>query len=155
MRSCATSTPTRRSTGYATTPQSSATSTVGERVIAKSFAAFGLIALALAGAGLYGVMAFAVAQRTREIGVRRALGAPTRHVLGDVFGRSFVELGVGLAIGVVAGIALARLLTHSLPNIEAVGVAAIGAALGVLIVAVALAVSVPVRRALVSIRPLR
>jgi ABC-type antimicrobial peptide transport system permease subunit len=123
-------------------------STVGERVIAKSFAAFGLIALALAGAGLYGVMAFAVAQRTREIGVRRALGAPARHVLGDVFGRSFVELGAGLAIGVVAGIVLARLLTRSLSNIETVGVAAIAAVLGVLVVAVALAVSVPVRRAL-------
>jgi len=123
-------------------------STIGERVIAKSFAAFGAIALLLAGAGLYGVMAFAVAQRTREIGVRRALGAPARYVLGDVFGRGFIELGVGLAIGSVAGIALAHLLTQSLANIEAVGVAAIGAALAVLIVAVALAVSVPVRRAL-------
>ncbi len=123
-------------------------STVGERVIAKSFAVFGLIALALAGAGLYGVMAFAVAQRTREIGVRRALGAPARHVLGDVFGRSFVELGIGLVVGVVAGIVLARLLTRSFSNIETVGIVAIAAALGVLVVAVALAVSVPVRRAL-------
>ncbi|HEY6985916.1 MAG TPA: ABC transporter permease, partial [Rhodanobacteraceae bacterium] len=122
--------------------------TIGERVIAKSFAAFGLIALALAGAGLYGVMAFAVTQRTREIGVRRALGAPARHVLGDVFGRSLIELGAGLAIGVVAGIGLAHLLTRSLANIETVGVAAIAAALGVLVVAVTLAVSVPVRRAL-------
>lgn len=123
-------------------------STIGERVIAKSFAAFGLIALALAGAGLYGVMAFAVAQRTREIGVRRALGAPARQVVGDVFGRSFVELGAGLAIGVVAGIVLARLLTRSLVNIETVGFTAIAAALAVLVAAVALAVSVPVRRAL-------
>ena len=123
-------------------------STIGERIIAKSFAAFGLIALALAAAGLYGVMAFAVAQRTREIGVRRALGAPARQVLADVFGRSFVELGAGLAIGVVAGIVLAHLLTRSLSNIEAVGVAAIAAALGVLAAAVALAVGVPARRAL-------
>jgi len=123
-------------------------STIGERVIAKSFAAFGLIALALAGAGLYGVMAFAVAQRTREIGVRRALGAPARHVLGDVFGRSFLELGAGLVIGIVAGVVLARLLTQSLSNIETVGIATIATALGVLVVAVALAISVPVRRAL-------
>jgi hypothetical protein len=123
-------------------------STIGERVIAKSFTAFGLIALLLAGAGLYGVMAFAVAQRTREIGVRRALGAPARHVLGDVFARSFAELGAGLAIGVGAGIVLARLLTRSLSNIESVGLAAVLAALAVLAVAVALAVSVPVRRAL-------
>jgi predicted permease len=123
-------------------------STVGERVIAKSFAAFGLIALLLAGAGLYGVTSFAVAQRTREIGIRRALGAPARHVLGDVFGRSFAELAIGLAIGVVAGVALARLLTGSLSNIETVGIAAIAAALGVLVVALVLAVCVPVRRAL-------
>jgi len=121
---------------------------MGERVIAKSFAAFGLIALALAGAGLYGVMAFSVAQRTREIGVRRTLGAPMRKVLGDVFGRSLIELGAGLAIGVVAGIALARVLTRSLENIETVGVVAIAGALGVLAAAVALAVIVPVRRAL-------
>ncbi|MET0231925.1 MAG: ADOP family duplicated permease [Rhodanobacteraceae bacterium] len=122
--------------------------TVAERVITKSFAAFGLIALALAATGLYGVMAFAVARRTREIGVRRALGAPARQVLANVFGRSAVELGAGLAIGIVAGIALSRLLTHSLPNIAGVDVAAILAAIGVLAAAVLLAVGMPVRRAL-------
>ena len=123
-------------------------STIGERIIAKSFAAFGLIALALAGAGLYGVMAFAVAQRTREIGVRRTLGAPARRVIGDLFCRGMLELGAGLGIGVVGGIALARLLTRSLQNIETVGATAIFAALGVLVVAALVAVSVPVRRAL-------
>jgi pimeloyl-ACP methyl ester carboxylesterase len=99
--------------------------TVAERVITKSFAAFGLIALALAATGLYGVMAFAVAQRTREIGVRRALGAPARQVLANVFGRSAIELGAGLAIGIVAGVVLSRLLTQSLPNIAGVGLASI------------------------------
>jgi predicted permease len=122
--------------------------TVAERMIAKSFAAFGMIALALAGTGLYGVMAFAVTQRTREIGVRRALGAPARQVLANLFGQSAIELGAGLAIGIVAGIALSRLLTQSLPTIPGVGVAAIFAAIGVLSAAVVLAVGVPVRRAL-------
>jgi ABC-type antimicrobial peptide transport system permease subunit len=122
--------------------------TVAERVITKSFAAFGLIALALAATGLYGVMAFAVAQRTREIGVRRALGAPARQVLANVFGRSAIELGAGLAIGTVAGVVFSRLLTQSLPNIAGVGLAAILAAVGVLTAAVVLAVGVPVRRAL-------
>ena len=88
--------------------------TVGERVIAKSFAAFGAIALALAAVGLYGVMVFTVSRRTREIGVRRALGAPARHVLANVFGRSASQLGIGLALGIAAGIPLARLLTRSL-----------------------------------------
>jgi predicted permease len=122
--------------------------TVAERVIAKSFAAFGLIALALAGTGLYGVMAFAVAQRTREIGVRRALGAPANQVLANIFGRSAFELAAGLAVGVVAGIALSRLLTHSLPAIASVGASAILAAVGVLAAAVLLAVALPARRAL-------
>ena len=122
--------------------------TVAERVITKSFAAFGLIALALAATGLYGVMAFAVARRTREIGVRRALGAPARQVLANVFGRSAIELGTGLAIGIVGGIALSRLLTHSLPNIANVGIAAVLVAIGVLAAAVLLAIGVPVRRAL-------
>jgi hypothetical protein len=122
--------------------------TISERVIARSFAAFGLIALALAGTGLYGVMAFAVAQRTREIGVRRALGAPSRQVLANVFGRSVAELGAGLAIGVALGVAMSRLITHALPNIGGVGVTAVVVAIGVLAAAVALAVGVPVRRAL-------
>jgi putative ABC transport system permease protein len=122
--------------------------TIGERVIAKSFAVFGLVALALAGTGLYGVMAFTVARRTREIGVRRALGAPVRQVLGNVFGTSLVELGAGLAIGIGAGVALSRLLTQSLPTIEGVGATTILVAIGVLGAAVVLAVSVPVRRAL-------
>jgi putative ABC transport system permease protein len=122
--------------------------TVSERVIAKSFGVFGLVALALAGAGLYGVMAFTVSQRTREIGVRRALGAPARQVLGNVFGRSLLQLGIGLALGIAAGIPLARVLAHSLQNIEMTGLLAVSAALAVLIVAVALAIIVPVRRAL-------
>jgi hypothetical protein len=93
--------------------------TVSERVIAKSFGAFGLIALALAGAGLYGVMVFTVTRRTREIGVRRALGSPSRDVLRSVFGRSFLQLGLGLVVGVAVGIPLARLLTQTLQNIGA------------------------------------
>jgi ABC-type antimicrobial peptide transport system permease subunit len=122
--------------------------TVSERVIAKSFGVFGAIALALAAVGLYGVMVFTVSRRTREIGVRRALGAPARHVLADVFGRSALQLGIGLALGVAAGIPLARLLTRSLQNIENANAGVVIAALGVLVAATAIAVAVPVRRAL-------
>jgi putative ABC transport system permease protein len=122
--------------------------TVSERIIAKSFAAFGIIALALAAAGLYGVMAFAVAQRTREIGVRRALGAPARRVLASVFARTAFELGIGVAVGIGVGIVMSRLLTHALSTIAGVGVEAILAAIAVLSIAVAVAVGVPLRRAL-------
>ncbi len=122
--------------------------TVGERVIAKSFGVFGAIALALAAVGLYGVMVFTVSRRTREIGVRRALGAPARHVLANVFGRSAWQLGIGLALGIAAGIPLARLLTRSLQNIETVNIPVVVVALAVLTAAIVLAVLVPVHRAL-------
>jgi putative ABC transport system permease protein len=119
-----------------------------ERVVAQCFGAFGVIALILAGAGLYGVMAFAVGQRTREIGVRRALGAPAQRVLRHVFGRSLLQLGAGLALGLVAGIVLAHILAGSLRTIEGADPAAVSIAAGVLIAAAALAVIVPARRAL-------
>jgi predicted permease len=120
----------------------------GERTIARSFSAFGAIALLLAAAGLYGVMAFAVAQRTHEIGVRRALGASRRGVLRSLFARTFVQLGLGLALGVAAGVPFAHLLSTSLRTIAPGSVPVVLAALLVLAVAAALAALVPARRAL-------
>jgi predicted permease len=122
--------------------------TIGERSVAKSFGIFGVIALILAAAGLYGVMAFAVGRRTREIGVRRALGAPALQVLRNIFGRSLTQLGIGLAIGVAAGVPFARLLTGSLQSIQATDPLVVVAALAVLVLAAALAVVLPARRAL-------
>ena len=83
--------------------------TLGERMVAQSFGVFGVLALLLAGAGLYGVVAFSVAQRTREIGVRRALGAPSRQMLRSLFGRTLWQLGIGLGIGLLLGIPLAQM----------------------------------------------
>jgi predicted permease len=120
----------------------------GERVVAQSFTAFGVVALILAGAGLYGVMAFAVGQRTREIGVRRALGAPRWTVLRNLFGRNFAQLAIGLALGLAAGIPFSRQLSASLRTIEPGGVTVVLGALLVLAAAAALAVIVPARRAL-------
>jgi len=122
--------------------------TFGERIVAQSFGVFGIIALILAGAGLYGVMTFAVGQRTREIGVRRALGAPAARVLRHVFGRSMWQLGIGLALGLAAGVPFARLMTASLRSIEGSDLSTVAIALSVLIFAAALAVIVPARRAL-------
>jgi putative ABC transport system permease protein len=120
----------------------------GERIVAQSFGIFGSIALALAGAGLYGVMAFAVGQRTREIGVRRALGAPRWRVLRSLFMRTFAQFGIGIALGLAAGIPFARHLTASLRTIEPGGVSVILLALLVLAGAAVVAVLVPARRAL-------
>jgi len=120
----------------------------GERVVTQSFAAFGAIALLLAGAGLYGVMAFAVGQRTREIGVRRALGAPRGAVLRALFARNFAQLGIGLALGLVAGVPFARQLSASLRTIDPGGLPVVIVTLLVLTAAAALAAAVPARRAL-------
>jgi len=119
-----------------------------ERVVAQSFTLFGIVALVLAGAGLYGVMAFAVGQRTREIGVRRALGATRGAVLRALFSRNFVQLGIGLALGLAAGIPFARQLSASLRTIEPGGLSVVLGTLLVLAGAAVLAVAVPARRAL-------
>jgi putative ABC transport system permease protein len=122
--------------------------TYGERVIAQWFGAFGLVALLLAGAGLYGVMAFSVGQRIREIGVRRALGAPDTRVLRSLFARSAVQLVTGLAIGLALGIPFANALTSWLASIQRENTAVVIGALAVLVGAALLATLIPARRAL-------
>jgi len=125
-----------------------AEATFGERVVAEMFGVFGVIALILAAAGLYGIMAFSVGQRTREIGVRRALGAPAAGVLRILFVRTGLQLGLGLAVGLAIGIPLARVLTSTLHSISADDVTTPLVALTILIAAAAFAVIVPARRAL-------
>jgi len=125
-----------------------AEATFGEHVVAQMFGVFGLIALVLAGAGLYGIMAFSVGQRTREIGVRRALGAPAAGVLRSLFARTGWQLGLGLAAGLFIGMPLARVLTGTLHSIDANDVTTPLVALTILVVAAAFAVIVPARRAL-------
>jgi hypothetical protein len=122
--------------------------TYGERVVAHWFGAFGLVALLLAGAGLYGVMAFAVSQRIREIGVRRALGAPDARVLNSLFARSLAQLAVGLAAGLALGIPFTNALTGWLTSIERESPGVVLAALAVLVAAALLATLIPARRAL-------
>lgn len=122
--------------------------TYGERVVARLFGIFGMVALALAAAGLYGVVAFSVGQRTREIGVRRALGAPNSLILHNVFGRIGWQVGIGLVLGLALGVPLVQVLTNSLPSIPSIDVSVVAIAMLLMTLAAVLAALLPARRAL-------
>jgi putative ABC transport system permease protein len=109
--------------------------------------AFGALALALAAIGLYGVMAFQVAQRTREIGVRLALGASRRDVLGLVVGQGMRLVALGLAAGVVAAAALSGSIAALLFDVAPRDLSVFAAVAAVLLTAGALASYLPARRA--------
>jgi len=94
-----------------TTQTARAQATLGkERLSARLLSFFGGLALLLAAIGLSGVLAYSVAQRTNEIGIRMALGAQTSHVLRLVIWQGMKLVMLGLAVGAVAGYALTRLL---------------------------------------------
>jgi putative ABC transport system permease protein len=132
--------------------------TLGQRVLARVFSTFGGVALVLAAAGLFGVVALTVQRRTREIGIRRALGAAGLKLLSAVLGRTLLKLSIGLALGLGLGLALVRLLDAQLGSIGMQGGepgAAIWLpALLVLSLAAALACWLPLKRAL-AIEPTR
>ena len=123
-------------------------STLGERILAKLFSTFGLVALLLAAGGLYGVVSFAVSQRTRELGVRRALGAPDQRILRSVVGRSGLEVGFGMVIGLGLGLFMANLLSGLLQDDSGIdGLSTLAVVLSLTVVA-GLAALIPARRAL-------
>jgi putative ABC transport system permease protein len=110
-------------------------------------AGFAGIALALAAAGIYGVISYSVTQRTHEIGIRMALGAEQGDVLKLVVGQGMVSALIGLAIGIAGAIGLTRFMTSLLFNVSATDPMTYGViAILLLIVAVA-ACYLPARRA--------
>jgi predicted permease len=117
------------------------------RLLATLTSAYGLLALALASLGLYGVTAYGVSRRTHEIGVRMALGAGQRQIIWDVLRGAVLQAAVGLAIGVPLALAAANLLTSRLYNVEARDPWVFGIATAALVVTAAAAAVMPARRA--------
>jgi predicted permease len=116
--------------------------------MAASFSvAFAVVAILLSAVGLYSVMAYVVSQRTREVGIRMALGAQARDVVGMIFRQGIVQLAVGMTLGLALAFGVARLLSAILFQVEPrdpvifSGVAAVLVAVGML------ACLVPARRA--------
>jgi len=108
---------------------------------------FGVLALTLACVGLYGVMSRSVVQRTQEIGVRLALGAPRRRVLTMVLSDGARVTAFGIVIGVVASLAGLQTMSRFLYGITATDPATFGIVMVVLFVVALLACYVPARRA--------
>lgn len=118
-----------------------------ERLIAILAAAFGSLALLLAAIGLYGVMAYAVARRTGEIGVRMALGAMPAGVLGMVLKEACRLAFAGIALGWVAAFVLGRFVASELYSVRAADPTIYGAATAVLLAAAVFAALIPGWRA--------
>ena len=111
------------------------------------FEAFALAALVLAAAGIYGVLAGSVAERTREIGVRSALGASRRDILGMVVGQGMTLTAVGVAIGIAGAVAATRALAAMLFDISRLDPVTYVAVTALLVLTAFAAAAVPAWRA--------
>jgi putative ABC transport system permease protein len=123
---------------------------VPQRIIASVSGSLGLVGLLLAAVGVYGVMAFAVTLRTREFGIRVALGAQGRDVVRMVLRQGLWSTGLGCAIGFGLAALLARPLTAVLLDVPALDPVAFGGSAALCVVAAAAACYGPARRAVKS-----
>jgi len=114
---------------------------------AMSISVVGVVAMALASIGLYGVIAYAVARRTREIGIRMALGAKPGAVIGMVMRQGLSIAGVGIAVGALLALGAAKAIAGALYGVSFVDPVAWTASIATLFLVAAVANLVPARRA--------
>lgn len=133
--------------GVRSLDEARARNAAGVTLVGRMFAVFGVVALALAAAGVYGVLAYSVTQGAREIAIRRALGAPGAQIVLRLVTRSAWQLALGLALGMALAAGMGSLLEsvlgqHDPPLATYMGVDAL------LTITLILAVQIPLRRAL-------
>lgn len=119
----------------------------GPGIAIKLVGAMGVVGLLLAVAGLYGVVAYNVTRRTREIGIRMAIGARSSDVLRLVLGKGLLLVGLGIAIGLAMGFAVERLMNSMLFNAGGVDLIAYLVVLPALFLVTVLGAYVPARKA--------
>ena len=125
-----------------------------QRAVASLAGLFGVVALVLAAVGLYGVTAYSVAQRTNEIGIRMALGANRRNVIGMVLQGAFGRVVVGLALGLPLAVGAGYLLSAQLYGVQFWDPLALGVGAAALGTCAFLAAIIPANRA-ASIAPIK
>jgi len=118
------------------------------RSIAWLLSTFAASALLLAAIGVFGVMSHAVGQRTREIGVRMAIGASPSRMLAAILGEGLAQVGLGLVAGAILSIVTARLLTGLLFGVSALSVTPYLVVLSLLMIVSLIACLIPARRAM-------
>ena len=127
---------------------------VFERIAVTFAGSFGLLALVLAGVGIYGVVSYTTRQRTHEIGIRRALGAGKAAILRDVLRQGAILTGAGLGIGLIAALFLTRFLGSMLFGVGTTDFVTFATVAIVLFAVAALACYLPARRA-VAVDPVQ
>jgi putative ABC transport system permease protein len=134
--------------GVRTLEEIVSTSIAQPRLISRLLAVFAAVALALAAIGIYGVVAYSVSQRTREIGIRVALGSTPAGVAKLIAGQGAKLAGVGIAIGIPAALLLARAMESMLFDTDPADPSTIAVVALVLTAAAVAACLVPLRKAL-------
>jgi len=132
---------------FTTLEQSFSAATASRRFNLTLVGVFATVALALASLGIYGVLAYSVEQRTREIGIRMALGAQTGEVARMIVGEGFRLAALGVAIGLAGAFALSRLLVNLLFGVEPTDPATYVATVAFLVAVALAACWIPARRA--------